>query len=210
MTKALIFDFDGVIVSSEQARFKKLQEISARYGLHIPHSYFKDILGRTTNDFYALTFPDIAGDKLESILSDFQIEYKDKIVSYVTPIQMTVDFIRSYSGDRLLAVASGSGKTVLTTVLKHLGIYDKFTDIIGKEDVTKHKPDPAVYLLAASRLNVIPKDCTVIEDTLVGAQAAIAAGMSVYVLLNGVNSKSEFENTQVSGFLASAEQMQVL
>jgi len=104
-----------------------------------------------------------------------------------------------------LAVASGSGIAILETLLKHLGIFEKFTCIVGKEHVTKHKPDPEVYILTASQLGCSIQDCIVIEDTVVGAQAAINAGMSVYVFLNVVNSKSEFNDINVAGFLETTE-----
>jgi len=207
VAKALIFDFDGVIVLSEQARFDAIQKLAQRYGVEIPHELFRDIIGRTTQDFFALSLPDLGPGVLKEILNALQHEYGDKIIDHVTPVAATTEFIRTYSGTRKLAVASSSGVVVLKTLLKHLGIFDKFACIVGKEHVAKHKPDPEVYTLTASQLGCSPQDCIVIEDTVVGAQAAINAGMSVYILLNGVNSKVEFENVNASGFLETTEQI---
>jgi hypothetical protein len=88
---------------------------------------FRNIVGRTTNDFFKLNFPNLERNVLEKILFDYQIEYRDKIVNYIIPVAFTNDFIRSYKGDTLLAVASGSDTKVLDTSLKHLGLHDKFT-----------------------------------------------------------------------------------
>ena len=119
MTKALIFDFDGVIVLSEQARFLVLQRIAQRYGVQIDNDLFKDIIGRTTKYFFSASLPDVDKTVLANILADNQKEYKDKIVDHVIPIAATTDFIREYTGSKLLAIASGSGTAVLDTVLKH-------------------------------------------------------------------------------------------
>jgi beta-phosphoglucomutase len=207
MAKALIFDFDGVIVLSEQARFAALQQLAERYDVHIRDELFKSIIGRTTNDFFRFFMPGLDKTVLQKILDDLQREYRDNIVDHVTPIIATIDFIKTYRGSRKLAVASGSGTVVLHTVLKHLGIFDKFATIVSKDHVTKHKPDPQVYILAAQQLGCPAPDCIVIEDTVVGAQAALNAGMSVCVFLNGVNNRDEFDGVPVAGFLETTKQI---
>lgn len=208
MSKALIFDFDGVIVLSEQARFGVLQRIAQRHGVTIEDDLFNDIVGRTTKYFFSNSLPDVDQSVLDKILVDNQREYKDKIVDHVVPIAPTTDFIKNYIGHKQLAVASGSTTVVLHTVLNHLGVLEKFTCIVGQEHVTKHKPDPEVYNLAASQLGCVNFDCIVIEDTVIGAQAAIGAGMSVYILLNGVNNRADFDDVNVAGFLETLEELQ--
>ena len=208
MIKAIIFDFDGVIVLSEHARFAALQRIAKRHGLTIKDELFKKIVGRTTHDFFALNFRDLQNDVLEKILADYQAEYKDKIIDQVTPVAPTNEFIRNYHGDKLLAVASGSGTRTLDLLLKHLGLHDMFALIAGKEHATKHKPDPEVYLYAASQLNLKPEECVVVEDTAVGAEAANRAGMRVFAWLNGVNSREDFASVEVDGYLADLAQLQ--
>lgn len=207
MIKAIIFDFDGVIVLSEQARFSALQELGKRHGVEIGEDLFRNIIGRTSQDFFDLYFPDIEPDKLEKIMHDYQVEYKDKIVDHVVPIAFTNEFIRGYNGGKLLAVASGSDTKILDTLLKHLGLHDKFALIVGKEHVTKHKPDPEAYLYTAQTLGLRPDECVVVEDTAVGAEAANNAGMKVFALLNGINDKEDFTSVTVEGFLGDLPQL---
>lgn len=207
MAKALIFDFDGVIVLSEQGRFRAVQQLAARYGVAIRDELFECIAGRTTADFFRLFLPDLDRKVLRNILDDLQHEYRDKIVAHVTPIAVTTEFIKTYSGAMKLAVASGSNTAVLTAVLAHLGIAGKFSCVVGKEQVSRHKPDPQAYLLAAKQLGCLPQDCIVIEDSVVGAQAARHAGMAVYILLNGANSRNEFESMAISGFVETTRQL---
>lgn len=207
MTKALIFDFDGVIVLSEQARFRVLQQSAHKYDVQIDDDLFNEMVGRTTTYFFANSLPHVDESILDKIRADYTKEYKDKIIDHVVPVTVTTDYIREYDGSKLLAVASGSTKPALNTVLSHLGLHDKFACIVGQEHVVHHKPDPEVYNLTARLLGCSNKDCIVIEDTVLGAQAAIAAGMPVYVFLNGVNSRAEFDDVLVAGFLETIEQL---
>ncbi len=208
MIKAIIFDFDGVIVLSEQARFGALQTLGKRYGIVVGDGLFKHIIGRTTKDFFAINFPNLQPDKLQKLMHDYQVEYKDKVVDHVTPIAFTNEYIRNYDGDKLLAVASGSDTKVLDTLLKHLGLHDKFARIVGKEHVSKHKPDPEAYLYTAKELGLSPAECVVVEDTAVGAEAANNAGMKVFALLNGLNAREDFESVTVEGYIADLAQLQ--
>src|ERR1700753_3252753 len=129
MIQALIFDFDCVLVLSEQARFSAIQTLAQRYGITVQDKLFRNIIGRTTKDFFALFLSDLDPKIVKKILNDLQHEYRDKIVDHVTPVAATTEFIRTYSGAAKLAVASGSDVIVLETVLKHLGIFEKFTCI---------------------------------------------------------------------------------
>ncbi len=201
MIKALIFDFDGVLVMSEHARFSALQTMANNHGLNISDEYFKNIVGRTTKDFFSFNFPQLDEKTLQSIIADYTAEYKDKIVDHVTPIAFTNDFIRQYSGDKVLAVTSGSDTRIIELLLSHLGLRDKTSCVVGKEHVTKHKPDPQAYLYTAKQLGLQPETCLVFEDTAVGAEAAIRAGMHVYAILNGLNSEDDFESVSVSGYI---------
>lgn len=208
IVKAIIFDFDGIIVLSEQARFGALQKLGKRYDIEIGDDLFKNIIGRTTNDVFKLNYPDLDPEKLQQLMHDYQVEYKDKVVDHVVPIAFTNEFIRNYKGDKLLAVASGSDTKVLDTLLKHLGLHDKFARIVGKEHVSKHKPDPEAYLYTAKELGLSPAECIVVEDTAVGAQAANNAGMKVFALLNGLNSRGDFASVAVEGYIGDLTQLQ--
>jgi HAD superfamily hydrolase (TIGR01509 family) len=207
MIRALIFDFDGVLVLSEKARFHVLQTMAMRHGLEIGNGLFKNIVGRTTKDFFKHNFPSLESNTLSNIIDDYESEYKDKIVDHVTPIAFTNDFIRQYSGDKVLAVTSGSDTRIIELLLTHLSLRDKISCVVGKEHVTKHKPDPQAYLFTAEQLELPPETCTVFEDTAVGAQAALKAGMHVYAVLNGLNSEADFDSLSVSGYVKDYEDL---
>jgi beta-phosphoglucomutase len=207
MIKALIFDFDGVLVMSEHARFSVLQTMAKRHGLNIGNELFRNIVGRTTKDFFTFNFPGLDEGTLQSIITDYTAEYKDKIVDHVTPIAFTNDFIRRYSGDKVLAVTSGSDTRIIELLLSHLSLRDRISYVVGKEHVTKHKPDPQAYLYTAEQLGLLPETCMVFEDTAVGAEAALKAGMHVYAVLNGLNSIADFDSLSVSGYIKDYEDL---
>ena len=86
------------------------------------------------------------------------------------------------SGARL-AVATSLPPALREPAMRHVGIFDYFNEIVSVDDagdVGKDRPD--VYLLAASRLGIMPKDCTVFEDLLVGMRSAKSVGMKVWAM----------------------------
>ena len=82
------------------------------------------------------------------------------------------------------ALATSSLTLEALRVLRALGLEDQFDAVIGLDQVKKAKPDPEIYLLAASKLDVPPEDCLVIEDSPPGVRAGLAAGMNVVAVAN--------------------------
>jgi len=80
------------------------------------------------------------------------------------------------------AVASSSNVEEIRHRLGHVGVLGYFRSISGGDEVTHGKPDPALYLLAATRLGVAPEDCIAFEDSENGARAAQAAGIRVVIV----------------------------
>jgi HAD superfamily hydrolase (TIGR01509 family) len=90
-----------------------------------------------------------------------------------------VAVVRQHHQRLPLAVATGATREVCLRILRAIGIHDCFQAIVSCEDVTRHKPAPDIFLEAARRLGVAPKECQVYEDTDPGVEAARRAGMQV-------------------------------
>jgi HAD superfamily hydrolase (TIGR01509 family) len=75
-------------------------------------------------------------------------------------------------------VVSGSSRESIVKTLTAVHLLDRFDVLVGSDDYERSKPAPDAFLIAAARLGVAPKDCLVFEDTAIGIQAAIAAGMA--------------------------------
>lgn len=200
--KAILFDFDGVVVGSERARYSFFKEVFSYKGLVFSETEFTRMVGRTTTDILNnLQVKGLTQQLKEEIKEEYDKEYKGNFLTYIKPINVVVSFIKNYKGDLKFALASGSDLKILTERTRHLGIFDKLESIIGKDNVLHYKPHPESHLAAAKALGVQPNECIVIEDSVVGAQAAISAGIACYIFLNGVNKKEAFKGLRISGFL---------
>jgi HAD superfamily hydrolase (TIGR01509 family) len=207
MIKAIIFDFDGVLASSEYARFQALQKSAKKHNVIISDDKIEKMVGRRSLIFLHEILTETEKLSLPKIIADYETGYKGNITEYVAPVNLTVEFIRNYKGSKDIALASMSSRKAIEMVLNHFGIYNKFKSITTVDEVTNYKPHPEVYLRAASALGVLPTECIAIEDTLVGVQSALGAKMHCYVLLNGFNKKEEFLNIPIEGFITKQEDL---
>lgn len=211
MIKAIIFDFDGVLVDSELSRFQSVQGIAKKHDITIPYKAFSQIIGKRTRPFLE-EFITVKNKEaiIDLIIAEYEKSYKENITQFVEPISHSTEFIKNYTGPLRFAIASGSGKKIIETLLQHFGIEKYFTTIISNDDVENLKPHPETYLKALGKLHLSPDECVVIEDLVIGAQAAIKAGIRCYVLLNGMNSKEDFEGIPIAGFINSQEDFEKL
>ena len=204
MVEAYIFDFDGVIADTENRRFLKIQELLWQKGIKVADEYKPRTNGRTTRD---ILFEDFTGQlslaTIDQILAQYQVEFKSHVHEFAEPISPTIEFLRGYQGHAKLGLASMSPRESVTQILHKFGLEKRFDQICTREAVNKNKPNPEIYLLAAEKLRVKPTTCVAIEDTPVGASAAIAAGMRCYILMNGHNDKQGFSDIATSGFIES-------
>lgn len=123
------------------------------------------------------------GDRLdpEAVL-EAQHARLETVYHTIGPIQPVVDFAREVAQTHPVAVASGGRRPQVLEALRLAGLENFFEIIVTKEDVTRSKPAPDSFLLAAERLGVSPLGCVVLEDSKLGLQAAEAAGMHpVYI-----------------------------
>ena len=113
------------------------------------------------------------------------------------------------------AVASSSGVTALAYKLKKIGLWDSFTPhIYSGEQVVRAKPAPDLFLLAARRLDIPPAGCLVIEDSVNGVRAGVAAGMNVWGFTGGAHSAAsigdELANAGAQRVVAGWPEAQIL
>jgi HAD superfamily hydrolase (TIGR01509 family) len=125
----------------------------------------------------------------ESLLAALVADKQQKmlaIIEHNPPVAPgSQELVRALQKKYHLAVASsGSGPRVLLFLDKS-GYGDAFDHVVTGSDVTRAKPDPEIYLLAAEKLGVDPADCVVIEDALSGVRAGVAAGMTVIAVGDG-------------------------
>jgi len=147
-----------------------------------PEDVFYAMGGRPIHDIVA-SLNETHGINLDA---DLVTEAKEKAylkhLSAMKLIPEVAEMATIHRGEIPLAVASGGCRVVVGETLKQLGISDWFDEVVTCTDVAKGKPSPDIFLEAASRLGVDPKDCVVYEDAEPGIIAAQKAGMEVVVV----------------------------
>ncbi|MCK5641893.1 MAG: HAD family phosphatase [Gammaproteobacteria bacterium] len=192
---------DGVISDTQKLHSKIESELLARYDVHItPENITKKYSGiRTKEFFYELLKNQKLEYNLDTLMNEKWNKMKKSALSSVDAIEGSVDLIKKlFSKNYALAVASASNLNYVQSVLKTLGIIDYFSYIVSGNMVSKGKPNPESFLLAASKIKVTPEKCLVIEDGVSGMEAAKSANMKCIGLVNDKNKSYPTENLVVS------------
>jgi beta-phosphoglucomutase len=199
MIKAILFDFDGVVVDSEPLHRKSFNIALKQLGVTIPAKLYKErYVGMSPlgilEDFF----------RMHNIRRSARFWGRKRVKVFhqlvkkkgVKPVKGFMKF------DRLLnkigikkIIVSGGNRSNISLMLKKLKLYKEF-QFISREDVKKRKPDPEALLLAAKKLGVKPSECLVFEDSPYGVEAARRAGMECVALTTSLP-RSYFEKSCV-------------
>jgi HAD superfamily hydrolase (TIGR01509 family) len=188
---AVIFDCDGVLVDSEVLFHAVELDVLTEFGLVYESRSFKArYMGMSDNAFFAALDVE-AQEKLgRSIIEDFRPRLKARVQErFETELQAVPGALDAVSAVRLpRAVASSSSVKALDHKLKRFGLWDSFAPhVYSAEHVTHSKPAPDLFLLVAEKLGVPPSGCLVIEDSVNGVKAGLAAGMTVWGFSGGAH-----------------------
>jgi len=188
MTKAIIFDFDGVLLESEFEGNRMLAELLTDLGHRITvEEALKQFVGLAGEQFIAAVEQRIGGPLPPEFHERRKAQTIRALQEGVRAVAGAVDFVRSLPADLPIAVASSSSTRWLHAHLAHLGLAESFGEHVysGREHVERGKPEPDLYLFAADRLGVPIDEAVVIEDSEVGATGAVASGARVIGLAAG-------------------------
>lgn len=197
--KAVLFDFNGVIINDEPLHKTLIEEILLGENLRPDAKEHDQVcLGRSDRACLAAILERrgrvVSEDYLQSLLEKKAQKYQDYMEAETElPIYSGVDdFIRDLWGAGLvLGLVTGARRDNVEYVLDRIKIREAFAVVLTSDDITKSKPDPQGYLMAVEQLNqhysdldLIPEQCLVIEDTPSGIQAAKRAQMEVVGVAN--------------------------
>ena len=177
--KAVLFDMDGVIFDSERAVLACWQEVGARFSLCGIEQVFVRCVGvnkQRTRQIFSEAYPELDFDRFDEAVRTLFLSRYDK---GRLPLKPGVREILSALKEAGIPLALASS-TRLVTVRRELdeaGLLPFFDAVIGGDTVAHSKPDPEIFLTAASLLDAAPADCWVIEDSFNGVRAAHAGGM---------------------------------
>jgi HAD superfamily hydrolase (TIGR01509 family) len=184
--RAIVFDFDGLLMDTESTSWMSWQYEWDQWGLTLEvDDFFADHGGDITEDRYALLAAAV-GPRFDRALSHRRrVAYRNKLHEELDLADGLRGWLDEAAGLGLrLAVASSSPVEWLTGHLSRAGVLDRFEVLAGGDEVGQHKPAPDVYHLALDRLSLDGATAVAVEDTAHGVAAALAAGMRCIAIPN--------------------------
>jgi HAD superfamily hydrolase (TIGR01509 family) len=185
----VIFDCDGVLVDSERLAVRTEAAILARLGWPLSEPEIVErFVGRSASHMQG---------EIERHLGrpidwevEFEPHYRQVFERELTPVPGVVDALDQI--DVATCVASSGSHEKMAFTLGLTGLLDRFTGrIFSADEVERGKPEPDIFLYAADRMGVPAGRCAVIEDSVSGVTAGLAAGMTVFAYAGGVTSPAE-------------------
>lgn len=183
MVKAVIFDLDGVLVTTDKLHFEAWKALAEKLGI----TGFTKADNARQRGVSRMASLEVVLEKTDKVYSDEEkiALAEEKNANYVESLASLskadvlpgvfdfIDFIKSKG----IKVAVGSASKNTPLILNKTELEDKFDAVSCGLDTTKSKPDPEVFLIAAKKLGIAPEECVVVEDSDAGIEAAKAGGM---------------------------------
>jgi len=201
--KAVLFDMDGVLLNSEPLHDETNLKILSDLGVEADSSVTDPYVGRTSEALWKALKERF---QLEMSIEDLMDRQWDTNIrnlpeSGIGPSDGLCELLQYLRDNHFRAtVASSSRGVFVEAVLDYLGISSFFEGYTCGEEINNSKPAPDIFLLAAKKMNVLPSECLVIEDSSAGVRAGKAAGM---VTIGYVNPTSEGQDVSSADITVS-------
>lgn len=204
MIKAILMDFNGVIVDDEPIQMKAYQEILKGEGIDLTEEDYYACMGMNDKIFvenaYKRADKTADANKILEITQAKTQKWRDSLAAEVPVFEGVENFIKKMiQGDITLGIVSMAKREEIEYVLERIGLLDKFTTIVSAEDCENCKPDPEVFFKGFTQLDsrrtatgrnpIVHGECVVIEDSAAGVIGAKKAGMKTLAVTNTVSEK---------------------
>jgi HAD superfamily hydrolase (TIGR01509 family) len=197
MLRAVIFDFNGIIVDDEPIHFQLFQRVFAEEGIELTkEAYYSRYLGFDDRGAFTTGYREhgrqLNNAKLNELIERKAGYYQQAIRNHVAIFPGVNALVAKLAQQLPLAVASGALRSEIETILTTAGLLGYFQSIISAEDVAQGKPEPEIFLKALAALNsqraggvsIDAAECLVIEDSKEGLKGAHRAGMKCLAVTN--------------------------
>jgi len=191
----LIFDFDGLMVDTERCLAEVLVDVLADMGVSVAYRDFGHLFGSTeVDEAWEALVEEWCGTAVSMAELDARLDplVRPRIdeLPLLPGVAELLESARAAGWG--VALATGRERARLEPMLERLGVDGAFDAIVTAEEVARGKPAPDIFLAAATRLGLPPAVCTVVEDSVPGCEAALAAGMRVVVCPSEVSAHCDF------------------
>ena len=187
----VIFDMDGVLADTGPIHFESWVKMANEIDVKFTREFFEDTFGQQS----VIITRKLLGDKVDdkelvkrANLKEFY--YREMVKDKLEPLPGAIELIKTLKNKKFkLAVGSSGPPENVELLLNTLKVKKYFDVIITAAEVSKSKPEPDVFLIAAEKVNVKAENCIVIEDAPVGIEAAKRAGMKSIAITTTHNEK---------------------
>ena len=203
MIKAILFDFNGVIINDEPLQMKAYQEILAKEGIALSEEDYYSCLGMDDKTFIEAAYrradkrPET--NKVLEITQAKTNRWREIIATEVPLFEGVGDFIKKMAQDFALGIVSMARREEIEYVLERANLSGYFSTVVSAEDIEQCKPHPECYLrgfnaidayrMSRSHLPMVHSECLVIEDAPPGIRSAKAAGLKALGVTNTVSAR---------------------
>lgn len=185
--KGIIFDLDGVIVSTDEQHYLGWQALADKLGIPFSrevNNRFRGVSRMACMDILEEIGGKCYTDQEKIAYATWKNDYYRNLLGEMSPadlseeVKSTLDALRAKG----MKLAIGSSSKNAKFILERIGLADYFDAISDGTNITNSKPDPEVFLKAVQFLGLQPEDCLVVEDAVSGVDAAHAGGMKAAVV----------------------------
>lgn len=194
MLRALIFDFDGLIVDTESSSLSSVREAYRRHGQDLPSEQWRLCVGSTVDPYdhlQRLVGPDV---DLTTLREEMDARHRAEVAQLGARPGLVELVAAAVTAGLRLAVASSSSRRWVEGHLERIAVLQELHAVRCRDDVRQTKPAPDVYLAALDGLGVRASEAVAFEDSPNGVQAAKAAGIYTVAVPNGVTRGWPFDH----------------
>ncbi|MDR2761308.1 MAG: HAD family phosphatase [Planctomycetaceae bacterium] len=197
--RAVAFDMDGLMFDTESVYWKSAAALLGRRGFEYTEELCNAVMGRPPQfcfEFFKETFslPE-TWQELQNESEDFFLKFLKEGFSPMPGLFELLEFLESCEISK--CICTSSSLRVVTAVLSTYDLAKRFKFVLTAEDITRGKPDPEIYLKAATRLGVNSSDLLVLEDSEAGCTAADAANAFPVIVIAEHNKKGKFPKAKL-------------
>ena len=198
MIKAVIFDLDGVIVSTDDCHYRAWKKMADEEGIYFDREINNHLRGVSRMASLEIVLEKANreySEKEKQEMAERKNNYYKELICELTPddvltgVKEKLDVLKENG----IKIAIGSSSKNTPIILKQIGLDNYFDAVSDGNNITHSKPDPEVFLKAAEMLNIAPENCMIVEDADAGIEAGKRAGMKTLAVqgANGADFKAK-------------------
>lgn len=207
MLKGIIFDLDGVLLSTDEFHYRAWKKLADRLGIYFDRTINNKLRGVSRMASLEIVLGERKGEFTDAQKNAFAEEknktYRD-LLSSMTPKDVTDDVRLTLEKIRAAGIKTAIGSSSKNTkyILERTGITGYFDAVSDGNNITKSKPDPEVFLKAAEYLCLLPQECIVVEDAHAGIDAAKAGNFTAVAIGDArTHDKADYKITKFTELL---------